>query len=40
MSEHDEQQRDTTGLGWVLIVVAAILFATMPITIAVFKYVL
>lgn len=40
MSEHDENFKDSTGLGWIIIGVVALVWATMPITIGVFKYVL
>ncbi|MFT5706855.1 MAG: hypothetical protein ACI9ES_001144 [Oceanospirillaceae bacterium] len=40
MSGHDENFKDSTGLGWLIIVTAAFLFVTMPITIGVVKYVL
>jgi hypothetical protein len=40
MSEQDENIKDSTGLGWVIIVAAALLFVTMPVTIGIVKYVL
>lgn len=40
MSEHDENFKDPSGLGWVIIVVGAFLMVTMPIPIGLVKYVL
>ncbi len=40
MSEHDKDFKDSTGLGWVIINLAAFLYVTMQIPIAISKYVL
>ena len=40
MSEYDGKAQDSSGLGWVIIVAAALVFVTMPVTIGVIKYVL
>ncbi len=38
MSKHEEDFKDPSGLGWVIIVIAALLFASMPLSIGLFKY--
>ena len=40
MSDHDQNFKDRSGLGWLIIVVIALVFVTMPVTIGIVKYVL
>ncbi|EPJ48583.1 MAG: hypothetical protein OFPI_28680 [Osedax symbiont Rs2] len=40
MSDHDQNFKDSSGLGWVIIVAIALAFVTMPVTIGIVKYVL
>jgi hypothetical protein len=38
VSKQDDKAQDSTGLGWVIIVAAALVWATMPVSIGVFNY--
>ena len=38
MSDHNE--RDTTGLIWIVINAVALVYVTMPVSIGIYKYVL
>ncbi len=40
MSEQDDTAKDSTGLGWLIIVAIAMVWVTLPVTIGIFKYVL
>jgi len=40
VSKQDEKAQDSTGLGWVIIVAVALVWATMPVSIGIFKYAL
>ncbi|WP_276469562.1 hypothetical protein [Neptunomonas concharum] len=34
MAQHDENFRDTSGFGWIVINLAALVWVTMPVSIA------